>query len=422
MVRQQWRGAGRGRTVAAVAGWSCWPSRRPTAAPADGWRRSGTASRSRPRPRCPGRGPPPPTTAAPDAFPRFLPRGGRPAAAGPPPRVHARGEATLLHSPLWRQAEADAAAAGQPGRDFLAADREHPPPGRGRRPRRSPPGDAARPARSPSPGTRRSRSRRRRRRPWRTPATTPAPRPPTTPTTRAPAGSTARSPASTPSGSTTRARRATRPRPRPSRSWTPARRARVLLSYTYGFNGYTAERRDVALQPDRGVPILADAGRARQAGRRRRRRGAALGQRVRARADRPAGRPRPARSPARHRPAARPPRPRRPAARARSATSGSPTAWATSSPPTRTPGAANHEGLLVRYTFTQAGGRDGAWRVSAAEYAPLLMVRDRTPTRLVDVARALRPGDPGHAADFRLELARDRTAGVVMSCGPARRP
>src|SRR5215207_3952180 len=84
-----------------------------------------------------------------------------------------------------------------------------------------------------------------------------------------------------------------------------------------------------------------------------------------------------------------------------------------------TPGAANHEGLLVRFTFTQEGGRDGGWRVSAAEYAPLLMVRDRTPTRLVDVARAL--ADPATPPDLRarLELARDRTAGVVTSRGAA---
>ena len=83
-----------------------------------------------------------------------------------------------------------------------------------------------------------------------------------------------------------------------------------------------------------------------------------------------------------------------------------------------TPGAANEEGLAVRFTFTE--GRD-RWRVTRAEYAPLLMVKDRTPMRLVDVARALADPALDPSLRGRLELARDRTAGVVGSRGaPAR--
>jgi poly-gamma-glutamate capsule biosynthesis protein CapA/YwtB (metallophosphatase superfamily) len=79
-----------------------------------------------------------------------------------------------------------------------------------------------------------------------------------------------------------------------------------------------------------------------------------------------------------------------------------------------TPGAANEEGLAVRFTFTERGGR---WRVTQAEYEPLLMVKDRTPIRLVGVARAL--ADPSTHADLRdrLALARGRTATIVASRG-----
>jgi poly-gamma-glutamate synthesis protein (capsule biosynthesis protein) len=79
-----------------------------------------------------------------------------------------------------------------------------------------------------------------------------------------------------------------------------------------------------------------------------------------------------------------------------------------------TPGAANEEGLAVRFTFTE--GRD-RWRVTRAEFAPLLMVKDRTPMRLVDVARALADPAVDPSLRGRLELARDRTTGVVTSRG-----
>jgi len=81
-----------------------------------------------------------------------------------------------------------------------------------------------------------------------------------------------------------------------------------------------------------------------------------------------------------------------------------------------TPGAANEEGIAVRFTFRE--GDDG-WQVARAEYAPLLMVKDRRPIRLVDVARAL--ADPATDASLRarLELARDRSATIVGSRGAA---
>jgi Bacterial capsule synthesis protein PGA_cap len=77
-----------------------------------------------------------------------------------------------------------------------------------------------------------------------------------------------------------------------------------------------------------------------------------------------------------------------------------------------TPGAANHEGLLVRFTFTDSP--DG-WHVTRAEYAPLLMVDGGGPLRLVDVNAALAAGTPG--LQDRLVLARDRTNGIVGSLG-----
>lgn len=75
-----------------------------------------------------------------------------------------------------------------------------------------------------------------------------------------------------------------------------------------------------------------------------------------------------------------------------------------------TPGVPNEEGILVRFTFTET---DDGWRVTDAAFAPLLMVKDRDPKRLVDVARAL--ADPATPSDLRsrLELAWQRTVDVV---------
>src|SRR5918996_143018 len=46
-------------------------------------------------------------------------------------------------------------------------------------------------------------------------------------------------------------------------------------------------------------------------------------------------------------------------------------------------GAANEEGLLVRFTFTEPDRPAGRWRVNAAEYAPVLVLKDRLPVRVV---------------------------------------
>jgi hypothetical protein len=81
-----------------------------------------------------------------------------------------------------------------------------------------------------------------------------------------------------------------------------------------------------------------------------------------------------------------------------------------------TPGAANEEGLLVRFTFSE--GLAG-WHVTRAEYAPLLMSKPGPPMRVLDVATALRDDalDPGARA--RLDAAWERTAEVVESLGGA---
>jgi poly-gamma-glutamate synthesis protein (capsule biosynthesis protein) len=79
-----------------------------------------------------------------------------------------------------------------------------------------------------------------------------------------------------------------------------------------------------------------------------------------------------------------------------------------------TPGAANEEGLLVRFTFTE--GATG-WGVTQAEYAPLLVAKPGPPVRVVDVAATLADAgtDPGLRA--RLQQAWDRTTTVVGSLG-----
>ena len=78
-----------------------------------------------------------------------------------------------------------------------------------------------------------------------------------------------------------------------------------------------------------------------------------------------------------------------------------------------TQGDANHEGLLVRFTFTEGRGR---WTVTNAEYAPLLMITDRAPMRVLDVDATLASGSAPELTD-RLVTARDRTAGIVASRG-----
>ncbi|HEY8523859.1 MAG TPA: CapA family protein [Acidimicrobiales bacterium] len=82
-----------------------------------------------------------------------------------------------------------------------------------------------------------------------------------------------------------------------------------------------------------------------------------------------------------------------------------------------TPGAANAEGVAVRFTFTERRGR---WRVTRAEYQPLLMAHDRRPIRLVDVQAALADPATDPAVRRRLALARSRTAAVVASRGATR--
>jgi poly-gamma-glutamate capsule biosynthesis protein CapA/YwtB (metallophosphatase superfamily) len=81
-----------------------------------------------------------------------------------------------------------------------------------------------------------------------------------------------------------------------------------------------------------------------------------------------------------------------------------------------TPGAANEEGIAVRFTFIERGD---SWRVERAEYTALLMVKDRSPLRLVDVERALADPATDPGLRDRLALARDRTAAVVASRGAA---
>ena len=73
------------------------------------------------------------------------------------------------------------------------------------------------------------------------------------------------------------------------------------------------------------------------------------------------------------------------------------------------------EGLLVRFTFTETAN---GWRATKAEYAPVL-TDDRGPMRVLDVGRAL--ADPKTDPDLRrrLQTARDRTAMIVGGRGAA---
>ena len=72
------------------------------------------------------------------------------------------------------------------------------------------------------------------------------------------------------------------------------------------------------------------------------------------------------------------------------------------------------EGLLVRFTFTERP--DGRWRVGKAEFAAVL-TDDRGPIRVVDVRRAL--ADPAIDPSLRprLQTAWQRTAAIVRSRG-----
>ena len=82
-----------------------------------------------------------------------------------------------------------------------------------------------------------------------------------------------------------------------------------------------------------------------------------------------------------------------------------------------TPGAANEEGLLARFTFTR--GRAGRFTATSAEYVPLLMTKD-PPLRVLDIQSALRSGRYGSSTERRLRQALTRTTRVVMSLGGAK--
>jgi poly-gamma-glutamate synthesis protein (capsule biosynthesis protein) len=79
-----------------------------------------------------------------------------------------------------------------------------------------------------------------------------------------------------------------------------------------------------------------------------------------------------------------------------------------------TPGPANAEGLLVRFTLARAAS--GRYRVTRAGYEPLLVARD-APVRVLDAAAALARRRYGSAGRARLEQAVARTDRVVNSLG-----
>jgi poly-gamma-glutamate synthesis protein (capsule biosynthesis protein) len=82
-----------------------------------------------------------------------------------------------------------------------------------------------------------------------------------------------------------------------------------------------------------------------------------------------------------------------------------------------TPGSANAEGLLARFTFTR--GSTGRFTATAAEYVPLMMTKT-APLRVLDVRRALRTGDYGSSTRPRLRAALARTTRVVQSLDGAK--
>jgi poly-gamma-glutamate capsule biosynthesis protein CapA/YwtB (metallophosphatase superfamily) len=82
----------------------------------------------------------------------------------------------------------------------------------------------------------------------------------------------------------------------------------------------------------------------------------------------------------------------------------------------QTPGAANAEGLLVRFTFEESGA--GRFAVAKAEYQPVMVARD-PPVRVLDVTSALAGRSYGSAGPARLKTAAARTARVVGSLDAA---
>lgn len=67
------------------------------------------------------------------------------------------------------------------------------------------------------------------------------------------------------------------------------------------------------------------------------------------------------------------------------------------------------EGLLVRFTFTETAA---GWRTSTAEFAPVL-TDDRGPVRVLDVNRALADSATDPGVRSRLQQAHDRTTTIV---------
>lgn len=72
------------------------------------------------------------------------------------------------------------------------------------------------------------------------------------------------------------------------------------------------------------------------------------------------------------------------------------------------------EGLLVRFTFTERP--DGRWRVTRAEFSAVL-TDDRGPIRVLDVRRALADPHTDPGLRGRLETAWGRTAGIAGARG-----
>ncbi len=82
----------------------------------------------------------------------------------------------------------------------------------------------------------------------------------------------------------------------------------------------------------------------------------------------------------------------------------------------QTPGSANAEGLLVRFTFEESGA--GRFAVAKAEYQPVMVARD-PPVRVLDVTSALAGRSYGSSGPARLKTAAARTTRVVGSLGAA---